>query len=175
LEPYLGEIRCFSFERIPAGWLPCDGRILPIQQYMALYSLLNNTYGGDGRTNFALPNLQGVVPIHFNPTGKAPGPQTNLGVSGGAETVTLGLGQLPSHAHPVLANNVTGDEESPNNNYPAALASPLLAYAPPGNQTVPMATDFVGDAGGAASHANMQPFAVVNYCIASIGIYPNRP
>lgn len=175
MEPYIGEIRCFSFGRIPVGWLACQGQILPLQQYAALYSLLGTAYGGNGQTNFGLPDLRGVVPIHYNPTGNAPNPQTNVGATGGVETVTLSLAQMPSHTHQVNVNKDPATVENPTNNYSAALVSPHLAYAAATSPTVAMAPDFIGAAGGGGSHANMQPYLVVNYCIATTGYYPQRP
>lgn len=176
MEPYIGELRCFSFAKIPTGWLPCDGRTLPIQSNAALYSLLGTAYGGDGQNTFAIPDLRGSVPMHYNPNSSGPNPQTNIGAKGGVEAVTLTQNQMASHTHQVAVNPTPGTIVAPQNTpFLAALESPHFVYASPANPTVAMAADIISTTAGGASHPNMQPYTVANYCIAIAGYYPPRP
>ena len=167
MEPYLGEIRCFGFGRIPAGWLPCQGQLLAINQNQALFSLLGTQFGGNGTTNFALPNLQGRTPVHYANT-------QPIGTPGGVENVTLTQSTMPSHNHLVSVSTTSADQRAPLNNYLAALAAPHLTYGPASNLTG-MAGDIIGSQGGTQPHNNMQPYTVLSYCIATQGIYPSRP
>lgn len=175
MDPFVGEIRCFGFGKIPQGWLPCNGQILPVAQNAALASLLGKAYGGDGVTTFGLPDLRGVAPIHFNPMPTGPNQNTNVGGKGGVESVTLALTQIPGHNHQVAASNNAATVISPENNYPAALPAPHLAYAASTSPLTAMAQDFISSVGDGQAHTNMQPYIVVNYCIATVGYYPSRP
>lgn len=179
MDPYLGEIRCFSFGRIPNGWLPCNGQTLQIQQYSALYSLLGIQFGGDGSKTFCLPDLRGRTPIHFKP---AANPPVNVGTSGGAETVTLAMtqtcNQVPQHIHAVAVSDNAATKKVPNGFYLSNPVSPSQPYAPaPSGPFTPvaLAPDAVGVTGGGQAHSNMQPYSVLNFCIATTGIYPMRP
>jgi microcystin-dependent protein len=178
MDPYIGEVRCFSFGKIPQGWLACNGQILQIQQYSALYSLLGTHYGGDGAKTFGLPDLRGRVPVHINLSGKPP---LDIGGNGGVETVTLtaALNQLPQHTHMVAVSDSPATQIVPTARYLSNLsAPPHQPYAPPpgGSFTpVAMAPDVIGAAGMDHAHANMQPYSVLNFCIATVGIYPMRP
>ncbi|GAB4308498.1 MAG: tail fiber protein [Phototrophicales bacterium] len=160
-EPFLAEIRIIGFNFAPRGWAFCDGQILPISQNQSLYSLLGTTYGGDGRTNFALPDLRGRVPVH-------PDNQIQLGQHGGEETHTLSVTELPEHNHQFIASNSTGSATVPANNLLAISSD--LPYQPP-NTPVTMA-NMVQNTGGGQSHNNMQPYLVLNFCIALQGLFP---
>jgi microcystin-dependent protein len=179
MDPYIGEIRCFGFGKTPDGWLPCNGQTLEIQKYAALYSLLGTHFGGDGTNTFGLPDLRGRVPIHFNP---AASPPVNVGTSGGVETVTLvstqTCSQLPQHTHTVAVSDTTATNPTPSGCYLSNPPSPHEPYAPAPSGSFPLdalAPDTVSVAGANQSHSNMQPYLVLNFCIATTGIYPSRP
>lgn len=167
MEPFLGEIRCFSFGRIPTGWQPCQGQTLSINQYAALFSLIGTQFGGNGTTTFQLPNLQGRVPVHYS--GSQP-----VGAIGGVENVSLTPSTMPSHTHLANASTTAADKNVPLSNFLAMPASPHLTYGPAANLTA-MAGDIVGTQGGSQPHNNMQPYTVLSYCIAMQGIFPTRP
>ncbi len=177
-EPFLGEIRLFGFNFAPRGWAHCDGQLLPIAQNSALFSLLGTIYGGDGRTTFALPDLRGRVPMHM---GTGPGLSSHpIGQKSGNESVTLTETQIPSHSHTangtVQAVSGDGNNKGPAGNVPASL-SRENAYSSDTPDTA-MAADgvnvTVNNTGGGQAHTNMQPYQVVNFCIALTGIYPSR-
>ena len=170
-EPFIGEIRIFAFNFAPNGWAFCDGQLLPINQYQALFSLLGTFYGGDGRTNFALPNLQSRVPLQM---GQGAGLSNYvLGQSGGLEQVTLSVAELPSHNHPLLCETSGGNTQTPQNSFLAVDASGLTAlYSTSENATMsPLA---IGNNGQNQPHPNVQPYLALNFCIALIGIFPTR-
>ena len=163
-EPFLGEIRIMSFAFPPKGWALCNGQLLAINQNQALFSLLGVVYGGDGRVNFALPNLQGRVPIHL-------GAAHPLGQPGGEQGHTLTVAEMPAHTHAVAASSAaTGGVATPNGGY---LGGANNAYATEGARTT-LSPATVGNAGGSQAHLNMQPFLTVSFCIALQGIYPSR-
>ena len=167
--PFVGEIRFFGFNFAPVGWALCNGQLLPINQNTALFSLLGTTYGGDGRTNFALPNLQGRVPIHM---GSGPGLSTYvIGQTGGTETTTLTVGELPAHRHLVEANNGAGTLARPADNFPARAGDE--AYAAASDQPT-MNAGMIAETGGGQPFDNIQPYLVGNFCIALTGIFPAR-
>jgi microcystin-dependent protein len=161
-EPFLSEVRIFSFVFAPKGWALCNGQLLPINQNQALFSLLGTTFGGDGRVNFALPDLRGRVPIHV-------GSGHTLGERGGEQAHTLSIAELPTHTHLVNAINATGDT-------PIATANLLAAgnnmYAPPTNLTS-LTPGTVTPIGGSQAHLNMQPFLTLSFGIALQGIFPS--
>ena len=164
-EPFLGEIRLFSFNSAPSGWAHCNGQLLPILQNQALFSILGTMYGGNGSTNFALPNLQGRVPIHVQDQAHT------QGESAGANTVTLGIQQLPTHIHVVQGNSQTGDTNSPTGNTFADAVGQI--YIEEGNlDTMQPAT--LTSVGGSQPHENRMPYLAVNFCIALQGIFPAR-
>lgn len=163
-EQYIGEIRSFSFGFAPQGWHSCDGSILPIMQNQALFSILGTTYGGDGRTTFALPDLRGRVPVHSN---KA----IPLGASAGEEAHTLTVNEMPSHIHLVNANNTTGTAQTSTDNV-WANSGAIHSYSP--KMATPMSSNALTMAGNSQPHSNMQPYTVLNYCIAVTGIFPSR-
>jgi microcystin-dependent protein len=169
-EPFLGEIRAFALNFEPRGWAACDGRLLPISVNTALFSILGTTFGGDGRTTFGLPNLKGKIPL-----GAGPGPgltPRNLGESAGTETVTLSLNQLPSHNHAAKCNSGNGNQYGPANHYWAQDAGGAKEYG--ATATGQMSAAAIAPAGGSQPHGNLQPYTVVNYCIALTGIFPSR-
>jgi microcystin-dependent protein len=159
----MSEIRIMSFGFPPKGWALCNGQLLPINQYQALFSLLGVTYGGDGRTTFGLPNLQGRAPTHM-------GGGLTLGQLGGEQNHTLLLAELPSHLHSVNASTATGGSPIPAGNYLGGF--PNLYHAAPGTTT--MQPNTVGQTGGNQAHPNMQPYLTLNFCIALQGIFPSR-
>ncbi len=163
-DPFLGEIRSFSFGLIPRGWLACQGQMLPVQQNQALYSLLGITYGGNGVTTFGLPDLRGRVPLHLSPT-------YPLGAAGGEANHTLTVNELPTHTHAVQASGETATLIPPQGNVWPQSVDTYAASAP----DVPMGARAVSTAGGSQAHENMQPYLTISFCIAIQGIYPPRP
>ncbi len=161
-EPFLSEIRLMSFVFAPKGWALCNGQLLPINQNQALFSLLGTTFGGDGRVNFALPDLRGRVPIHV-------GSSHSLGERGGEQAHTLSIAELPTHTHVV---NATSAAATTNVATGAYLGVANNAYGPPTNLTA-LAASEVGNVGGSQAHLNMQPFLTLSFCIALQGIFPS--
>jgi len=166
MDPFLGEIRMFGGNFAPQGWATCDGQILPIAQNTALFSLLGTTYGGNGQTTFALPDLRGRLPVHI-------GGGLTIGQAGGSETVILTATNLPAHTHTANAASAARTL-SPAGQYwaadPGANVAPYAA-APDGRV---MSGTAIGAQGGSQPHANMQPFLAVTFIIALEGIYPSR-
>lgn len=162
-EPFLSEIRLMSFVFAPKGWAPCNGQLLPINQNQALFSLLGTTYGGDGRVNFALPDLRGRAPIHV-------GSGHTLGERGGEQAHTLSIAELPTHTHVASGTSATGTTPSPAGNVLAD--SPSQLYADP-TQLTSLAAGSVTNTGGSQAHLNMQPFLTLSFCIALQGIFPS--
>jgi microcystin-dependent protein len=165
-EPFLSEIRIMSFVFAPRGWALCNGQLLPINQNQALFSLLGTTYGGDGRVNFALPDLRARVPIHA-------GNGHTLGERGGETAHTLSVAELPAHTHDMRASGQSASLTSPVGAMPArpstALGTPFSTAAP----TAVLAAGSVGVAGGSQAHLNLQPFLALSFCIALQGIFPS--
>lgn len=168
-DQYLGEIRLFSFGFAPANWAQCNGQLMPISQFQALFSLIGTTYGGNGTTTFALPNLQSRVPVH---QGTGLGLSTYvMGQVGGTETVTLNQNQLPGHNHALQANDSPAAGSRPSGTVLARATSNIYGPGPDGTIMHPNA---IGPAGGSQPHPNIQPYLVMNFCIALYGIYPPR-
>jgi len=163
-EPFLSEIRIMSFGFPPKGWALCNGQLLPINQNQALFSLLGTTYGGDGRVNFALPNLQGRVPLHF-------GEGHTLGEVGGEQAHTLTISEMTQHSHFVNASIANGDTVQEGN---TVFASALNVYRSPDQQLTTLHPATVNNVGGSQAHQNMQPFLVLTFCIALQGIFPSQ-
>jgi microcystin-dependent protein len=172
-DPFVAEIRIFPFNFAPKGWAFCDGQLLPISQNTALFSLLGTTYGGDGKSTFKLPDLQGRAAMH---PGQGPGLSLHdLGEQAGSETVTLLVSEIPAHSHTVGAQNVPlGGVAAP---------APTVTFNRPAsgnlfcttlNPTVAMAPEAAGPAGGDQPHNNMQPYLTFNFCIALQGVFPPR-
>lgn len=173
-DPFLGEIRMFGGNFAPRGWAFCDGQLLQISSNSALFSLLGTTYGGDGRTTFALPDLRGRAPIHAG-TGAG---LTNkrLGQRGGTETVTLTINQMPSHNHSavVRTDSTVASSDKPQEMFPARNAGATPQYGPNTNSTLNTGAVSVGNTGGSQSHPNMQPYITIHYIIALQGTFPSR-
>ena len=166
-EPFLAEIRMFAGNFAPRGWALCNGQILPISQNTALFALLGTTYGGNGQTTFALPDLRSRVPVH---AGQGPGlSNVNLGEAAGTETVTLNQTQMPQHGHAVNASNGGAAASRPADSFLAGGG----AYAPASDGTV-MNGGMVAVTGGSGPHENRQPYLGVNFIIALEGIFPSR-
>lgn len=170
VEPFLGEIRFVAFNFAPVGWHSCDGSLIPISQNTALFALLGTTYGGNGQTTFALPDLRGRVPVGF---GQGTGlTNRDLGQTGGAEQVTLTVDQMPAHSHTPNASSAPADSTSPTGNL---LAVPKKAiYSTATNASAIMNPAAIGSAGSGQPHENMPPFLGLNCIIALQGIFPAR-
>lgn len=164
-EPFLSEIRIFSFSFAPKGWALCNGQLLPINQNQALFSLLGTTFGGDGRVNFALPDLRARVPIHVG-SGHA------VGERGGEQAHTLSIAELPTHTH-VLNGSTNTAVNSPASSPVLGTTNPQQGYVTASN-LVAMAPNVVGNTGGSQAHVNMQPFLVLTFGIALQGIFPSQ-
>jgi len=162
-EPFLSEIRLMSFNFAPKGWAMCNGQLLPINQNAPLYSLLGTTYGGNGQTNFALPDLRGRVPIHV-------GSGHVLGEQGGEQAHTLNVAELPTHIHPMRGSSTNADVTTPVND---VLAQSSQLYAPAA-QLIALDASTNGSVGGSQAHLNMQPFLGLTFCIALQGIFPSQ-
>lgn len=165
-EPFLAEIRMFGFNFPPRGWALCDGQIVPINQNQSLYSLLGTTYGGDGRTTFALPELRGRVPIHFGSSG---GPDHTLGQKAGEETHSLTVAEIPPHDHAWNASTANGDTPVPTGELLGAYNN---GYDGTGDTTLRPGT--IADGGAGQAHENMAPFQALSFCIALQGLFPSR-
>ncbi len=165
-DPFIGEIRMFGGNFAPVGWMFCDGQILNISEYDALYSLIGTTYGGDGRSTFALPDLRGRLPIHQSPS-------YPLGSAAGAETATLTIEQLPAHTHALFGSNAEAETASPQNGLFATSADTPF-YAPFNSAKVAaLNPQTVGQSGGGEPHDNMMPFQCLSFIIAVEGLYPS--
>ena len=171
-DPFVAEIRIFPFNFAPKGWAWCDGQLLPLSQNTALFSLLGTTYGGNGKSNFALPDLQGRAPMH---PGQGPGLSLHdLGETGGSETVSLLESEIPSHSHALRAYNDVGEDRIPNPSESMARSTGGNLYAPTGGAMIFMAPEALAPAGGDQPHNNMQPYLTFYFCIALQGVFPPR-
>ncbi len=172
-DPFVAEIRIFPFNFPPKGWAWCDGQLLPLSQNTALFSLLGTTYGGDGRSNFALPDLQGRAPMH---TGQGPGLSLHdLGETGGTETVTLLESETPAHSHAMRANSDVADLQAPGPTRSLARSQNAQAYQTTVNASLAsLSPQALAPAGGAAPHNNLQPYLAFYFCIALQGVFPPR-
>ena len=169
-DPFVAEIRIFPFNFAPTGWAWCDGQLLPLSQNTALFSLLGTTYGGNGQTTFALPNLQGSAPMH---PGQGPGLSLHdLGETGGSETVTLLTSEMPAHVHAAKASQADGIERTPGGQLPATGIA-VGQYATPGPLTA-MSPNALTPAGGDQPHNNLMPYLAFYFCIALQGVFPPR-
>ncbi len=170
-DPFVAEIRIFPFNFAPKGWAWCDGQLLPLSQNTALFSLLGTTYGGNGKSNFALPDLQGRAPMH---PGQGPGLSLHdLGETGGSETVTLLESEIPSHSHALRGSLDDGDLNIPTPNRTLAKSSQANAYSTTAT-LVGMAPEALTPAGGDQPHNNLQPYLTFYFCIALQGVFPPR-
>jgi microcystin-dependent protein len=164
-QPYVGEIRMFAGNFAPAGWMFCEGQLLPISENETLFNLIGTTYGGDGQSTFALPDLRGRLPIHF-------GNGFILAETGGVEEITLTVNQIPAHTHPLLATSTIATQQnvSPNVLAQASLFNPYINI----NPNVAMAPQAVGPVGGSQPHTNFQPYLCVDFIISLFGIFPSQ-
>jgi microcystin-dependent protein len=170
-DPFVAEIRIFPFNFSPRGWARCDGQLLPISQNTALFSLVGTTYGGDGKSTFALPNLQGSAPMH---PGQGPGLSNHfLGESGGSDTVTLLDSEIPTHTHSLLTQNVPANVRAPSPNVGLSRSSGGFAYGPT-DSLVSMAGQTINPAGGSQPHNNLMPYLTFYFNIALQGVFPPR-
>lgn len=168
-DPFVAEIRIFPFNFAPKGWAWCDGQLMPLSQNTALFSLLGTTYGGDGKSNFALPDLQGRAPMH---PGQGPGLSLHdLGETGGSETVTLLESEIPAHSHSYSMSIRPVDNLNPGG---LAFGSGNNQYAPSASPQVQLAPEALPPAGGDQPHNNLQPYLTFYFCIALQGVFPPR-
>lgn len=164
-QPYVGEIRMFGGNFAPAGWMFCEGQLLPISEYETLFNLIGTTYGGDGQSTFALPDLRGRLPMHQ-------GNGFTLAETGGVEQVTLTVNQIAAHSHPVLATTTAGSSAQPQNNLLAQNASVTIYRAQP--PVAAMNAAAIGPTGGSQPHTNFQPYLCVDFIISLFGIFPSQ-
>ena len=166
-EPFLSEIRIMSFVFAPKGWALCNGQLLPINQNQPLFALLGTTFGGDGRVNFALPDLRGRTPIHV-------GSGHTLGERGGEQAHTLSISEIPTHTHSAIGTNTAATTPDPTTNIFAQAGAALGAvYVSPASQLTAFAPAAVANVGGSQAHLNMQPFLTLSFGIALQGIFPS--
>lgn len=171
-EPFLGQIAFVPYNFVPKNWAPCNGQLLPISQNQALFALLGTTYGGNGTTTFALPDMRGRVLVH---EGQAPGGPTNytMGQIGGAESVTLQVTQMPPHSHTINAVTSEGNQNSPANNLPAETKALDKEYSD-ANANITMKSTMINPTGGGQPHENRPPFLTLKCIIALQGIFPSQ-
>jgi len=163
--PYVGEIRIFAGNFAPVGWMLCQGQLLPISEYETLFNLIGTTYGGDGQSTFALPNLSSRVPIHQ-------GPGFVIGQLAGEETVTLTTQQIPQHSHAMPCNSASSSSPTPGGFFFGAAGS--TAYAPNTSANASMAPAMIGNTGGNQPHDNRMPYLALNFIISLFGIFPSQ-
>ena len=172
-DQFVAEIRIFPFNFPPTGWAFCDGQLLPLSQNTALFALLGTTYGGDGKSTFALPNMQGNAPMQ---PGQGQGLSLrDLGEQSGTETVTLLVSEMPIHTHSLSASTEIGDVQIPTVDTTYARSGGGSAYIASNAGLVTMAPQTLAPAGGSLPHSNLQPYLTLNFCIALQGIFPQRP
>jgi microcystin-dependent protein len=171
-DPFVAEVRLFGFNFAPRGWAMCNGQLLPISQNTALFSLLGTMYGGDGKSTFALPDLQGNVPVHV---GQGPGlSQRFQGEMGGSDAVTLISSEMPAHSHSIQVSPDPAEIATPGAGLALARSVGGQSYQTSAATLVPMATQALPPAGGSLPHNNLMPYLVVNFCIALQGVFPPR-
>jgi microcystin-dependent protein len=166
-QPYVGEIRIFAGNFAPAGWMFCDGALLPISENETLFQLLGTTYGGDGQENFGLPDLRGRTPLHQ-------GSGFTLAESSGVESVTLSVNQITAHSHAVLASTQTGTANNPGGNLLDQTSGTIFMYIDGQGPDGAMAAGCISAVGGSQPHSNLQPFLCVNFIISLFGIFPSQ-
>lgn len=172
MDPFLGEIRPFAGNFAPTGWALCNGTVLPIAQYTALFSILGTMYGGDGKVTFALPNLNGSTAI-----GMGQGPGLTQRVQGevvGSSTVTLTANEMPGHGHGMVGSGDISTSNSPDGGVLSGTSTALTPYDPPSSSSVALAVQSIQPSGGGQPHSNMQPYLGLTYIIALQGIFPSR-
>jgi microcystin-dependent protein len=166
-QPYVGEIRMFAGNFAPAGWMFCEGQLLPISEYETLFNLIGTTYGGDGQSTFALPDLRGRLPMHF-------GNSFTLAETGGVEEVTLTVSQIPAHSHPYLATTAAAASATPAANVVAALGIAGDEIYFPLAPATALSPNSIGSTGGSQPHTNFQPYLCVDFIISLFGIFPSQ-
>ena len=166
-QPYVGEIRMFGGNFAPVGWMFCEGQLLPISENETLFNLIGTTYGGDGQSTFALPDLRGRVPVHQ-------GNGFTLAETGGVEDVTLTSSQIPSHTHALLATKEVGTQASPQEKLLAQLPAATTKLYHPTAGTVAMATNSLTSDGGSQPHDNFQPYLCISFIISLFGVFPSQ-
>lgn len=166
MDPFMSEIRIMAFDFPPKGWARCDGQLLPINQNQALFALLGTAFGGNGQTNFALPDFRGRVPIHMDDTSHT------LGERAGETAHTLTINEMPMHVHVTMASNNTGSTDDPAGNL-LGNSAPNTLFGPTQNLTATRDTT-VTKVGGSQAHNNMQPYLTLNFCIALQGLFPSQ-
>lgn len=175
-DPFVAEIRIFPFNFAPKGWAFCDGQLLPLSQNTALFSLLGTTYGGDGKSNFALPDLQARTPMHIGYDQPGPGLTMRfLGETGGSETVTLLESEIPAHNHTLQVSTSDSNSNSPAGQLLGSAVGGVGMYAPPSSPTVMLNPNVLTPAGGSQPHNNLMPYLALNFNIALQGVFPPRP
>jgi len=165
-QPYVGEIRMFGGNFAPAGWMFCDGQLLPISENETLFQLIGTTYGGDGQSTFALPDLRGRIPLHQ-------GNGFTLADSGGAETITLTVSQIPAHSHAAMASTAAASSPDPAGNVPAKVTTAAVFAYGTDNPLTSLNAAAIGAVGGSQPHENFQPYLCVNFIISLFGIFPS--
>jgi microcystin-dependent protein len=166
-QPYVGEIRMFAGNFAPAGWAFCEGQLMPISENETLFNLIGTTYGGDGQSTFAMPDLRGRVPIHQ-------GGGFTLAETGGAEGITLTVNQIPAHTHPFLAANNPASSTSPVNQVLATTQASTITPYGTDNPRPPLAATTISSVGGSQPHTNFQPYLCINFIISLFGIFPSQ-
>ena len=178
MDPFVAEIRIFPFNFAPKGWAWCDGQLMPLSQNTALFALLGTTYGGDGKSTFGLPDLQGRAPMHTGAGNPAQGPGLSPhteGESAGSATVTLLQSEIPAHAHTMRANTDIADVQTPSPNRSIARSQNANAYKPPSGQpVVQLSPAALAPAGGDQPHNNLQPYLTLYFNISLVGVFPPR-
>jgi microcystin-dependent protein len=175
MDPFVAEIRIFPFNFAPKGWAFCAGQILPLSQNTALFSLLGTTYGGDGKSNFALPNLQGSVPLHVGDSQPGPGLQFyELGESAGSDTIALLQSEIPLHSHTMMAVNNVPQDKTPAPNEALARSTGGAIYQTSATGLVALNGNTVAPQGGDQPHNNLMPYLTLSFCIALQGVFPPR-
>jgi microcystin-dependent protein len=164
-QPYVGEIRMFAGNFAPAGWMFCEGQLLPISEFETLFNLIGTTYGGDGQSTFALPDLRGRLPIHF-------GNGFTLAETGGVETITLTVSQIPAHSHPFLASADIATQRDPTSNVLAQLNNAEIYSPIPGASALNPAS--ITSTGGSQPHDNFQPYLCIDFIISLFGVFPSQ-
>ena len=171
-QPYVGEIRMFAGNFAPAGWMFTEGQLLPISEYETLFNLIGTTYGGDGQTTFALPDLRGRLPIHMG-QGAGLGSYI-LAQTGGVETVTLTSNTIPAHSHPLLASTNTAQTATLSGNVTGATNGTVNQYYRQATPAQPMAPNSIGSTGGNQPHDNFQPYLCIDFIISLFGVFPSQ-